>query len=282
MTISGKTKIVGILGYPVEHSFSPNMHNTGFAELGLDFCYIPLETHPDNLENAVAGLRAMNFVGANVTIPHKQNVIQYLDEISEISELMQSVNTIYKKDGKLCGTTTDPYGALENLRRSGVEMTDQKVTLLGTGGAASAIACAFALEYPGITLTIAGINATAGGDIVEKINTKTECKALYIDSSKYSEIAREQKLLINATPLGMHPNEDASAVSADYIYPGQIVYDIVYNPRETKLLKDAAAKGAKTVQGLGMLAYQGVKSFEIWTGVAEGPAETFVKVLDNL
>ncbi len=282
MTISGKTKIVGILGYPVEHSFSPNMHNQGFAELGLDFCYIPLETHPDNLEQAVAGLRAMNFVGANVTIPHKKNVIQYLDEVSEISELMQSVNTIYKKDGKLCGTTTDPYGALENLRQHNITIDTQNVTLLGTGGAASAIACAFALEYPNITLTIAGKNALVGADLVEKINTKTECKATFIHSSNYSEIARKQDLLINATPLGMHPNEDASAVSADYIYPGQVVYDIVYNPRETKLLKDAAAKGAKTVQGLGMLAYQGVKSFEIWTGVEKGPAETFISVLDSL
>ena len=280
MKTNGKTKIIGIFGHPVEHSFSPEMHNVGFEKLDLNYHYIPLPVAPENLEDAVKGFRAMGLQGANVTVPHKISIIPFLDKVSEISEKMGSVNTLYWEEDKLCGTTTDPYGALECLIQNKIALTNQKVALLGTGGAARAIAFAFALDYPEISLTILGRSLekcqTLSNEIAEKTGRRFECA----EFKNYADIAEEQQIIINATSVGMHPMEGQSPIAKEEIFTHQTVFDIIYNPEITLLMKHAKEQEATVIGGLGMLVYQGVKSFEYWTG-QKAPVEDYFETLEN-
>ncbi len=264
--ISGKTRIVGIFGYPVEHSLSPNMHNAEFKSKNLDFVYVPFPVKPENLKSAVYSIRALNLTGVNVTVPHKQTVIKYLDDISQEAKLIGAVNTIHNSDGKLTGYNTDGPGFIESLKRDGkYEPSGKNAFILGAGGAAHAI---------GVMLAKSGVRTIVIYDIVKtkrqklvkhlkKFFKKCLISSIEINSPKMPEIMDNTHILLNVTPVGMHES-DPLPFDINLLHKNMFVYDVIYN-RETKLLKYARKKGLRTLNGLGMLVRQGAISFEIWT-----------------
>lgn len=274
MEILGTTRLVALLGDPVAHSLSPAMHNPAFARYGLDLAYVPLRVRAEGLRTALDALRVCNFRGANVTLPHKQAVIPFLDEVTESSRMIGAVNTIRNEDGRLIGTTTDPEGFLECFRENGHSFAGQCVAILGNGGSARTIAYSLLMrDRPGRVFLVgrdAGKSRRLAAEIADRLGLRggtalpaPEAVAL----EDYASIRGGVQVVVNATPVGMHPDIDASPLAAGDLLPGQIVYDIVYAPERTRLLRDAEARGLKTVGGLGMLVHQGLASFEFWTGV---------------
>ncbi|WP_018249917.1 shikimate dehydrogenase [Orenia marismortui] len=261
-------KVTGLFGYPVEHSLSPAMHNNAFKELNLNYLYLPFAVKKENLEEAVNGMRGMNLRGVNVTIPHKQEVIPYLDELSEEAKLIGAVNTIENRDGKLIGYNTDGRGFIRSLREEGnFDPKSKKALLIGAGGAARAVAFQLALE--GISeLYISDLNFELAQNLAKDISNKLNiAKVEIIDAIDLNQTVSKVDLLIDATPVGMYPKVDVKpVVSTGSLHKDLLVYDLVYNPLDTVLLKAAKRSGAKAVSGLGMLLYQGAIAFEIWTG----------------
>ena len=254
--IDGKTKILGVFGNPVEHTKSPAIHNALLKDCGINAVYLPLPVEKQGLKDAIAGFRAMSFTGANVTIPFKEQVIPLLDCISPVSKATGSVNTLYWEQGKLCGTSTDGLGALRNLEAAGIDIRGKNIAMLGSGGAAKALAYAFLVDGGAASLKIFTI---------EPENWKLQLKNLSLhdfnDVKKYKD---DIDLLCNATPLGMHPNIDQSPVDKSVLSGNMAVFDIVYSPLKTKLLQEAQEAGCKTLGGIGMLIYQGLESFKLW------------------
>ncbi|MBG7617412.1 MAG: shikimate dehydrogenase [Chloroflexi bacterium] len=266
--INTKTGLCGLLGHPVEHSASPSMHNAAFKELGLNYIYLAFDVGKNQLGKAVGGLRALNVKGFNVTIPHKVDIIHLLDGLDPLADKIQAVNTIVNNNGKLIGYNTDASGFLEALIASGFKPEGKKVALLGAGGGARAIA--FILAQSGANLSI--INRRQEYELAVNLatsialNFKIDVSALELnDKSLKSQIAAAD-LLINATPLGMFPDINKSPVPAVLLHDGLTVFDIVYNPLETMLMKEAKQAGARTVSGLDMLVRQGALAFKMWTG----------------
>lgn len=263
--INGQTEILGVFGHPVRHSKSPTMHNALFKELGINAAYLPFGPIPENFSTALDGLKALHFRGANLTIPYKEQVLELVNELSPISEFTRSVNTLYWKNGEkggtLCGTTTDPYGAIKNIEDAGVSLEGKSLALLGNGGAAKAIA--YALLEKNVKLTIVCRNEIRGKNLVEKLslffpeNVPTYCSFNDFNTS-------EPDIILNTTPVGMHPNVNDSPLPDASFRKEQFVYDIIYTPTETRLLKDAKAQGCKILNGEGMLVYQGAASFKLW------------------
>ena len=266
MIISGKTRVCGVIGDPIEHTLSPIMHNAAFKALKLDFAFLAFKVKAADVEKAVSGMRALGIHGLNVTMPHKSAVINYLDEVDQAAKAIGSVNTILNKDGRLFGFNTDGVGALQALRENGVEPRGKKVLLLGAGGAARAIAYTLAREADELVI----LNRTAkqaaelANLLKQTFNRKVVADALSPNAIK--DTLQDSDVLINATSVGMKPNANQTPVAFEWLRPDLAVMDIVYNPVETKLAKDAKAAGAKVVSGFEMLIYQGAASFEIWTG----------------
>jgi shikimate dehydrogenase len=254
--IDGKTKILGVFGCPVEHTKSPAIHNALLKEYGINAVYLPLPVENGNLKEAILGFRAMGFTGANVTIPFKEQVIKYLDCISPVSKATGSVNTLYWENGKLCGTSTDGLGALRNLEKAKIDVKGKNVALLGSGGAAKALAYAFIEEACAASLKIFSIEP-------ELWNLPLKNSSLH-GWNEIQEHKNSIDLLCNATPLGMHPNENSSPVPKSFLKNNMAVFDIVYNPLKTRLLQEAEEAGCKTVGGIGMLICQGLESFKLW------------------
>jgi len=266
MGISGKTRVCGVIGDPIEHTLSPTIHNAAFNHLKLDFVFLAFRVKAADLENAVRGMRGLGIHGLNVTMPHKSTVISFLDEVDPTVKFLGSANTILNKDGKLSGFNTDGVGALKALRENGAELSGKKVLLLGAGGAAKAIAFALAKEVGElVVLNRAVEKATELAEALGRMfNKKIVGGALSPDV--IAKNLRDSDILINATSGGMKPNLSQSLVAPQWLKPNLTVMDIVYNPVETKLAKDAKAAGAKMISGVEMLVYQGAASFEIWTG----------------
>lgn len=267
--IDGRTRLLAIFGNPVGHSKSPCMHNAVFEKLGISAAYVPLSPEPADLGCAISGFRAMKFLGANVTIPFKEKVGEFLDGLSEISRFTGSVNTLYWENGivggKLLGTTTDPYGALLDLAENGVSVKGSRVAILGNGGAARAIA--FAMLSEGVeSLTIVSRNAERGAELACALSKAFPEKAPvgHIVFSEFGKIRSSLDLVLNATSVGMTPNESETPIPPEMLSPNFAVCDIVYAPAETRLLREAKSVGCKTVGGSAMLVYQGAKSFEYW------------------
>jgi shikimate dehydrogenase len=265
MEISGGTRVCGIIGDPIEHSLSPVMHNASFQELKLDFVYIPFRVKQNELREAILGARSLDIHGLNVTMPHKNAVIKYLDEIDPTARSIGAVNTILNDKGKLIGYNTDGAGALKALKENGVGLDVKKLLLLGAGGAGKAIAFYAAQEVE--ELKILNRRTQKAKELAEVLHKKYRKK---IDGTQLSaKIIKEEledaNILINATSVGMHPDVDRSLVDPSWLRSELCVMDIVYNPIETKLAKDAKLIGAKVVSGIEMLVYQGATSFEIWT-----------------
>lgn len=262
-------KLVGIIGYPISHSVSPAMHNAAFKHLGLDWEYLPFEVKPEDLEKKVKGLKEKGLIGFNVTLPYKEAIIPLLDEVTKLPKIIGAVNTVKNEGGNLVGYNTDGAGFIESLKiDAGFKKPGgKKVVLLGAGGAAKAVAVMLASE---------GIKELAITDIdLKRAEALTDYMGSYFDMSvicakpKSDELKRSLKeadLIINATPIGMHPKEDQCPIDENTELRVQsTVFDLVYNPPETKLMKIAKSKGAKAINGLGMLVRQGAIAFTIWT-----------------
>ena len=266
MDISGKTRICGVIGDPIEHTLSPIMHNAAFNTLKLDYSFLAFKVKPAELENAANGMRALNIRGLNITMPHKSAILKFLDRVDLSAQIINSVNTVLNKESKLFGFNTDGVGALKALRENGVELKGRKVLLLGAGGAARAIAYSMAKEAD----ELAVLNRTLKpAQDLAKLLEKLANKKIFAGSLSPKEIQQnlqDSDILINATSIGMKPKVEESPVAPKLLRPNLAVMDIVYNPIETKLAKEAHAAGAKVVSGVEMLIYQGAASFEIWTG----------------
>ncbi|WP_116670015.1 shikimate dehydrogenase [Methanobrevibacter woesei] len=262
--IKGSTKVVGLIGEPVEHSFSPPMHNEAFKTLGLDYVYVPFNVSPDNLKSAIEGANSLNIQGLNVTIPHKINVIKYLKELDPIAELIGAVNTIDFKNLK--GYNTDGIGCIRAIEEV-TKIKDKNIVVAGAGGAARAIVFYLA-KYGAEEVNILNRNLKKAENLASDLLASNLISN--VNSSDISEISKfisDADILIDTTPIGMHPNvSDEPIVKAADIHEELVVNDIVYNPNETVLLKEAIKANAKVVYGIKMLLYQGAESFKIWTG----------------
>ena len=280
--ITAHTKILCIIGYPVGHSMSPIMHNAQINELGLDFVYVAFEVHPDNLEKAVQGFRALDIKGINVTIPHKETIIKYLDEIDPISEKMGAINTIKNEDGYLKAKNTDAAGAKKSLVDAGFTIEGKNIVFVGSGGAARSIAYILSKDAKKVVLTdiIEERAVTVAKEISKNMGANVEGK-LASDKVLADEI-KHADLLINATPIGMYPKEGISPISKDLLHQELFVFDVIYNPMETQLMKEAAEIGCKTLSGLDMLINQGVIAFEWWTGKTPKSKLMKDKIIDFL
>lgn len=277
MEISGKTKVCCVIGDPIEHSLSPLIHNVAFRHLKLNCVYVAFRVRKEELENAVKGLRSLGIHGINVTMPHKTAIIRYLDEIDETARFIGSVNTVLNDNGKLIGFNTDGVGALKALKNNQVQINGRKILLLGAGGAARAIAFQLALEAEELRiLNRDGEKAKhLAGALKEKFGKKIVGDTFSTQLGK--KWLEDADILINATSVGMHPNPRETLVKREWLKPNISVMDIVYDPMETRLIRDAKSVGAKVVYGIEMLVFQGAASFEIWCNIP-APVETMRKV----
>jgi shikimate dehydrogenase len=278
MTPSGKTAVYGVIGDPIAHSLSPTMQNAAFEALKLDAVFLAFKVAPAQVENALRGMRALGICGLNVTMPNKNSVISFLDEVDETAKFLGSVNTILNDEGKLRGFSTDGSGAHHALEQNGVTLAGKKLVLLGAGGAAKAIAFTLSKEVEELILlnrTPAKTDALAEA-INQKFHKKVTAGPLSPNAIKKS--LQTADILINATSVGMHPRSSESLVKPEWLKPSLTVMDIVYNPLETKLVKDAKAAGARVISGVEMLIYQGAESFEVWTG-KPAPVEVMRKAV---
>ena len=269
--LTGHTRIVGVIGDPVSHSRSPQMHNAAFAKAGLDYVYVPFHVRPDDLAAAIAGFKAINVVGINVTLPHKQAVIPFLTSISREAELIGAVNTLTFVDGNIHGDNTDAPGVLQALdedKNTSGTPVGEKVVVLGAGGAARAVVVALALR--GVAaITIANRTVEKAVSLATEMDQKTgvSMQGMGLTDERLPLSVRESKLLVNTATISMdvtHP----LLISADWLQPNTIVYDIVYTPPVTPLMQAATERGCQTLGGIGMLVHQGAIAFEKWTGVA--------------
>ena len=259
--ITGSTNIAGLIGHPVEHSFSPPMHNSAFNALNMDWAYVAFDVDPLNLKSAIEGAKSLNIRGLNVTIPHKIEVMRYLDEIDEVAALIGAVNTIDFRNMK--GYNTDGIGAVKAIEEV-TSIKNRNVVVAGAGGASRAISFYIA-KYGAESITILNRNVDKALNLANDINLIEDVKADSI--SQINNYIGDADILIDTTPVGMHPDVDAdSIVSADDMHDDLVVFDAVYNPNETSLIKQAIKANAKPVYGIKMLLYQGAESFKIWTG----------------
>jgi len=257
-----------VIGDPIEHTLSPVIHNTAFKELALDYVYLPFHVDKDELGQAIDGMRGLKIRGLNVTIPHKVNVIPFLNELDPMAEKLGAVNTIVNDNSFLKGYNTDAAGFLQALLEEGVEPKEKNIVIIGAGGASRAIS--FILADRGANITILNrlqeidwaINLA--GSISQIFNR--EVQALELTEENLADVMENTDIIVNATSVGMTPNIDATTVPAGLIKPGMVVFDAVYNPTKTRLLREAEQAGAKAIGGINMLVWQGVLAFEMWTG----------------
>ena len=267
--ISGKTKICGLIGDPIEHSMSPAMHNTAFKNRGLDYVYLPFRVAKARLGEAILGVKALNIRGLNVTIPHKVSVIPLLDELDPLAEKIGAVNTIINNDGVLKGYNTDAHGFLRAMLEQDIEPDGKNIVMLGAGGASRAIS--FILAERGANLVI--LNRQLELDWAVKLGNSIsrtfgrKVKALELNEQNLTPVLRKANILVNTTSVGMRPNTNDTPIPARLLESDLVVFDIVYNPVKTKLLTEAESAGAKAISGLEMLVWQGALAFEMWTGL---------------
>ena len=271
--ISGHTGLLALIGSPVGHSGSPAMYNYSFEKLGLDYAYVAFDIKEDKVKDAIAAMKTFNMRGCNVTMPDKVEAAKYMDELSPAAQIIGAVNTIVNDNGKLTGYITDGEGFVHNLRDHGIEIKGRKITVAGGGGAATAIQVQCALDGAK-SITIFNPRDPffeRAQKMVEKIKAKVpECQVELYDLDA-KDTMREKidaaDILVNGTLLGMKPKEDTTVISdTTMFHEGLVVADVVYNPEETKFLREAKEHGCITVPGKGMLLWQGVASFKLFTG----------------
>ncbi|MBA2861955.1 shikimate dehydrogenase [Methanococcus maripaludis] len=259
-----KTKLLGLIGHPVDHSFSPIMHNTAIEDLGINYVYLAFDVSEENLKNVVSGAKALQITGFNVTIPHKINIMKYLDEIDEDAKAIGAVNTVKIENGKAIGYNTDGIGAKRTLEEKAGILIDKNILIIGSGGASRAVCFELAKDN---NLTIINRNIEKAKILSEEFSKKLK-KQKPINYGDLDLDIKNFDIILNTTPVGMHPNTNVDPViPLKNIKKDAVVMDLIYNPIEPVFLKEAIKYGAKTINGLGMLVYQGAVSFEIWTGM---------------
>lgn len=269
--ITGTTRLTALLGSPVAHSISPQMHNEAFRLLDLDYRYLAFDVTPETLAVVVEGLKKMNIRGFNLTMPLKTSILPLMDELTPAARLAQSVNTVIHEDGKLIGHTTDGIGYMQSVIDAGHDIAGKTMTLLGAGGAATAICVQAALDHLDAIHMFKRKNASWDDTLAftKRITSETGCQVMLHDIQDMDSLntcLKESAILTNATNVGMAPNVDDTVVPKEFFYPKLIVSDIIYNPRITRLMREACECGCPTFNGLYMLLYQGAAAFECWTG----------------
>lgn len=263
--ISGTTSVFGIFGHPVEHTFSPGMHNAAFAKIKRDACYVPFAVAPADLERAVRAIVPLGIRGLNVTIPHKETIIPFLDDLTDDARMIGAVNTIEVARGRLTGHNTDGRGFLRSLREeTGFRPKGKTVLMVGSGGAARAVGFSLALSGAQ-TILLCDLDAVKAKRLGRDIENKTAARVKVVNPEDLEKTGQAADCVINATPLGLKPG-DPLPVPRHVIRKDRLICDLIYNPIRTPLLKAARAAGADALSGIGMLLYQGVIAFEIWTG----------------
>lgn len=278
------TKIIGVIGHPVKHSFSPLMFNISFELNGLNYIYLPFDVPAQNLKEAVKGMIALGITGFNITLPHKEKIIQYLSDVSEEASVVGAVNTVVNENGTLHGYNTDVHGIIETLNPYKDEIAGSEVTVVGSGGAARSAIYSIIRHFKIEKINI--INRTV--QTAESLKEYFSAKMLFDNIKVYElippdvvDVMKSSKLVVNATAVGMSPEEDDSVTFIeDSFTKEQIVFDIVYNPLKTKFLEIAESKGATILNGLKMFVEQGSKSYELWTGETM-PVEKIYKTLNS-
>ncbi|WP_442603654.1 shikimate dehydrogenase [Paenibacillus sp. KN14-4R] len=262
--LDSQTVLYGVLGDPIGHSRSPIMHNRAFRECGINAAYTAFHVTAEQLHGAVEGIRALGLGGVNVTIPHKVEIMPYLDKIDEGARIAGAVNTVVNQNGVLTGYNTDGIGYVRSLKEeTGVDLTTARVLLIGAGGAARGVAYELARE--GVPcIYIANRTSKRAVELAEVMGKYTEVIGLGMD--EIGDIMHEVSIVINTTSVGMSPHVDLTPIPEEYLHQGLIVSDLIYNPRVTRLLREAEACGARTHGGLGMFIFQGACAFELWTG----------------
>ena len=278
-TISCATQFCAVIGNPIAHSLSPAIHNAAFDHLGLDFVY--LASRVEDVQGALAGVRALsNFRGLSITIPHKVDAMRYVDEVAPLDRIIGSINTVIHEQDRLIGFSTDGLGALKAIADAGVEIAGKHVLMLGSGGAARAVAFTLAMKTSLRELTMLDIDATMlqrlAGDLARE--TPAAISAAVLTDHTLAAAMETADLIIHCTPVGMHPREEASLIPAALFRPGQVVFDIVYTPLETTLLKEAKSRGLQVIPGIEMFVNQAVLQFEQFAGV-DAPVEVMRRVV---
>ena len=266
--IRGKTRLFCVLGHPVAHSLSPAMQNAALQAMGIDGVYVAFDVAPDGLGDAVRGLQALGVAGVNCTVPHKEAVVPFLDELSDEARFIGAVNTIVLRDGRRAGHNTDAPGFLAALRAEGVEPAGREAVVLGAGGSARAVLVA--LARCGTKIALANRTAARAAELAEELNERLGDDAIRpvsMDSRELEKAVERAEILVNTTSVGMSPDVEAMPpIPADALHPNLFVYDLIYNPLETRLLREARRRGSRGAHGAGMLAQQGALALELWTG----------------
>lgn len=268
-SVSGKTKITGIFGHPIEHTLSPLMHNAAFEDRGLDMCYLAFDVLPADLPDAVKAIKALNMLGVNITVPHKVNVMPQLDEINTETRFIGAVNTVVNKDGKLTGHNTDGLGFMSSLSEQKISADSKDILIIGAGGASRAVS--YYLSEQASNLSLYDIDRPKAEKLVNELGKIRKNVSLISDIKNIGK----PDIIINATPLGLHV-DDPLPLNPEHIKSEMVVYDLVY--KHTNFLQEAEKRGAKTLNGSGMLLWQGVLAFELWTGV-KPPVDVMRQVL---
>lgn len=273
--IDSKTKLCAVIGNPIEHSLSPVIHNAAFKQLNLNYVYIAFCIQ--DVKNAINGIRALGIKGVSVTIPHKTTILKYVDEIDEIAKNIGSANTIINNNGKLKCYSSDGIGALKALSK--VSLKDKKILILGSGGAARAIAFTIVMKEKISSLIILGIIEKEVKKLVTDISKiSNKVKGHLLTPKSLKENIAINDILIQCSPIGMFPNTNASLIPKEFLRKNLVVFDIVYNPLETKLIKEAKECGCKVILGLDMFVYQAAFQFELWTN-KKAPIQIMRKVV---
>lgn len=276
------TELIGLIGHPIKHSYSPFIQNYAFELMNLDYVYLPFDVPAENLKGAVNGVLALGLKGLNVTLPHKEKIIKYLDELSEEASIIGAVNTIVNDHGKLIGYNTDAYGILETLLPYKDKISGTKVTIIGAGGSARAVIYTILRHFKPEEINIINRTHQKADTLVNDFSLKMRYDSFQtfeLFPPDNVDVLKNSALIVNATTIGMFPDvEDTITDIEDSFNEEQIVFDLIYNPTKTKFLKLAELQGAKVVGGLKMLISQAAKSFELWTGV-EMPSEVIADSL---
>jgi len=278
------TELIGLIGHPIKHSYSPFIQNYALELMNLDYVYLPFDVPAENLKNAVKAVLSLGLKGVNVTLPHKEKIIKFLDELSEEASIIGAVNTIVNDHGKLIGYNTDEYGILETLIQYKDKISGTKVTVIGAGGSARAVVYTLLRHFKPEEINIINRTHQRADTLVYDLSLKMRFDTFHtfeLFPPDNVETLSNSRLIINATTMGMYPDtEDTITDIEDSFNEEQIVFDLVYNPTKSKFLKMAEMQGAKVVGGLKMLISQAAKSFELWTGV-EMPVERISESLQN-
>ncbi|NOX55220.1 MAG: shikimate dehydrogenase [Planctomycetes bacterium] len=276
--IDAKTKVCAVIGHPIGHSLSPEMHNAAFEALELPYVYVAHDVEPGQVQAALEGIRALGYRGLSVTIPHKVEAMHAVDEVDETALGIGCINTVVNESGRLFGTNSDGLGALGALRDAEADPEGRRVVILGSGGA---IAITLAREAPPEHITILGIELDQLERLVADVRQRgrSDVKGEELTDESLRRVLADADLLLHCSPVGMHPNEGRSLVPPELLRPQLVVFDAVYNPRRTKLLEDAAVAGCRTVEGIEMFLGQAYVQFELWTGL-KAPRDVMRRVVE--